>query len=146
MGNFVISAAGEVLGVNFDVLEMVADEEEVGAEELSELIEMDGLGLAGCFVGAGVSVSLAYGRVGALVAEGGEGSDEEMEKLLVGGENFDGGEEVVVKLVPEDAGGFAEGLGTFGEEGDFSGGAGRMKEMVEIHIRELGKVEWGCGV
>lgn len=47
LGDFVIGAAGEVLRVDGDVLEVAADEEEVGGEELGELVEVDGMGCGG---------------------------------------------------------------------------------------------------
>lgn len=111
LGDFVVGAAGEVTGIDGDIFEVMADEKEVGGKELGEFVEMDGFGSrCGSF--------WVLWRVGALVAEGGEGGDEEMEKLFVGGEVFDGGVEVVAKLFAEDTGSCAEGFGAGGEKGD----------------------------
>lgn len=124
LGDFVIGAAGEVLRVDGDVLEVAADEEEVGGEELGELVEVDGMG-----------------GVGALVAERGESGDEEVKKLFVGGEVLDRTIEIVVKFCVEDVGGFAEGGGAFGEEGDFSESADGVEEVVEVSVGEGGEIE-----
>lgn len=86
---------------------------------MGELVEVDGMG-----------------DIGALVAERGESSDEEVEKLFVGGEVLDRTIEIVVKLCVEDAGGFAEGGGAFGEEGDFSESVDRVEEVVKVSIGE----------
>jgi hypothetical protein len=123
-GDFVIGAAGEVLRVDGDVLEVAVGEEEVGGEELGELVEVDGMG-----------------GVGALVAERGESSDEEVKKLFVGGEVLDRTIEIVVKFCVEDVGGFTEGGGAFGEEGDFSEGVGGMEEVVEVGVGEGGEIK-----
>ena len=126
MGDFVIGAAGEVLRVDGDVLEVAADEEEVGGEELGEFVEVDGMG-----------------DIGALVVEGRESGDEEVEKLFVGGEVLDRTIEIVVKFCVEDAGGFAESGGAFGEEGDFSESSGGVEEVVKVSVGEGGKIERG---
>ena len=42
MGDFVVGAAGEVAGVDGDVLEVMADKEEIGSEKLGEFVEVDG--------------------------------------------------------------------------------------------------------
>ena len=124
VGDFVIGAAGEVLRVDGDVLKVVAGEEEVGGEELGELVEVDGMG-----------------DIGALVAERGESGDEEVEKLFVGGEVLNGTIEVVVKFCVEDARGFAEGGGAFGEEGDFSESVDRVEEVVKVSIGKGREIE-----
>lgn len=99
----------------------------------------------------------AFGSVGALVAEGGEGGDKEMEKLFVGGEVLDGSVKIIVQLVLEDAGGFAKSLTTFGEEGDFGSEAcgfggvveelvwvlGCVEEVIEVGVSEGEKIEGG---
>ena len=97
----------------------------------------------------------------ALVAEGRKSGDEEMEKLLVGGEVFDGGIEVVIELVAEDSGSCAEDVGAFGEKGNFwslwfidwvvcgmaSWVVCRMvvwvEEVVEVGVGEGGEIEGG---
>ena len=100
-------------GVDGDVFEMAADEEEVGSEELGKFVEVDSMRFRGgrCWGGDR--------SIGALVSEGRKSSNKEMEKLVVGGEVFDGGVKVVIEFVTEDVGGFAEGSSTGGEERDF---------------------------
>lgn len=42
LGDFIIGAAGEIRGVDWNVFEMMADEEEIGGEKLGEFVEVDG--------------------------------------------------------------------------------------------------------
>lgn len=100
---------------------------------------------------------MVFRSVNALVAEGGEGGDEEMEKLLVGSEVFDGSVKVVIELLMEDARSYAEGFDALGEKRDFRGvirGIGRVvgvacwvfgwvEEVIKIGVGEGGEIEGG---
>lgn len=50
LGDLVVGATGEVAGVDGDIFKVMANEEEVGGEELGEFVEVDGLEgwLGGC--------------------------------------------------------------------------------------------------
>ena len=47
MGDFVVGAAGEVVGVNGNVFETTADEKKIRSEKLGELVKMNGFGVFG---------------------------------------------------------------------------------------------------
>lgn len=96
-----------------------------------------------------------FGDVGALVAEGGEGGDEEMKKLFVGGEVLDGSVKIIVQFFMKNTGGFAEDLAAFGEERDCGGSFGGVggvrdgygvcgvEEVIKVGVGETGEVEGG---
>lgn len=72
-----------------------------------------------------------------------------MKKLFVGGEVLDGGVKIIVQFFVENAGGFAEGLAAFGEEGNFRGGVAGgygvcgMEEVIKVGVGKGGEVEGG---